>query len=89
MEQIRWRVVYRDVGVKNFVAGGRGGQDLSGENEASEIVNTLETNLGEGFDAPAVKTWLGEQEPASAGALATFPLTESLELEIVVKDPAS
>jgi hypothetical protein len=89
MEQIRWRVVYRDLDVKNFVAGGRGGQDLSGENEASEIVETLKTNLREDFDAGAVTTWLAEQEPAPSGASATLPLTDSLELEIVVKDTSS
>jgi hypothetical protein len=85
MNQIRWRVTYRDPSVSNFVAGGREGRDLSGEGASDEIIQALEDNLGESIDAEAIRTWLAEQEPASGGALATFPLTDSLGLEIVVK----
>jgi hypothetical protein len=88
MDQIRWRVTYRHPGVSNFVAGARQGGDLSGEGTPSEIIQALEDNLGGNIDGEAIRAWLEEQEPASAGVLATFPLTESLALEIVVRDPA-
>jgi hypothetical protein len=87
MDQIRWRVVYRDPGVSNFVVGGRGGRDLSGEGTVGEILQTLVDTLGRDFNAEAVRAWLGEQEPANAGVLATLPLTDSLVLEIVAKAP--
>jgi hypothetical protein len=87
VDQTRWRVVYRDPGVSNFVATGRGGRDLSGEGTVSAIIQALNDTLGEDFDANAVRAWLDVQEPASAGVLATPPLTDSLILEIVAKAP--
>lgn len=85
-DEIRYRVLVLDPRVKNFVASGLNGTDISGKAPAGEVVKRLEADLGEDtFDSGRTLEWLEAQDPAEAGDAATLLLTDRLELEIVVK----
>jgi hypothetical protein len=85
-EEIRYRVLIIDPRVKNFVAAGQDGTNITGKATASEIVELLKGDLGEdSFDPARTLEWLEAQDPADAGDAAILPLNDKHELEIVVK----
>jgi hypothetical protein len=85
-DEIRFRVLVMDPRVKNFVASGHDGTNISGQATAPEIVKRLEADLGsDAFDPSRTLEWLNAQDPADAGDAAVLQLNGKHELEIVVR----
>lgn len=85
-DEIRYRVLVIDPRVKNFVASGKDGMNITGKGTAAEIVKRLEAGLGsDTFDPNRTLEWLEAQEPADAGDGVVLQLNAACELEIVVK----
>jgi hypothetical protein len=85
-DEFRYRVLIIDPRIKNFVAAGNDGGDISGKATASEIVKRLEADLGsDAFNPARTLEWLEAQDPADAGDAAVLQLNAGRELEIVVK----
>lgn len=85
-DEIRYRVLVIDPRVKNFVASGQDGTNITGKATASEIVKHLEDVLGpDTFDPARTLEWMEAQNPADVGESAVLQLNGKRELEIVVK----
>jgi hypothetical protein len=85
-DEIRYRVLVIDPRVKNFVASGQDGTNISGKATAPEIIKRLDGDLGpDAFDSARTFEWLEAQDPADAGDSAVLQLNADRELEIVVK----
>jgi hypothetical protein len=85
-KEFRYRVTYADGRSSDFAVTGRDFRNIAGKASAPEIIERLKTELSaEDLDTDGILAALESLDPADASESAVLPLSERLQLEVLVR----